>query len=151
MDAEKYERIKNFAKKNLSLKYHNQHLEDCVQYMALQLFQRGEKTSNWLLIFLRFCQNVGLSKYSTDNKRAIQHYTRSIDKANTVSEDGNSEFLLYDRAKEIYNEQQSEKPNEFNQLNNFTYDFMTLFKIKEETKQWATMHYRQKVITKLLG
>lgn len=151
MDRKTYERIRKYVMNHLGQVYWNTHLDDCVQYMAIRIFQRGEKNTLFKYIFLEYCKNVGLSKYASQKQQTTQHKMLSIhEKSREDDKEDREEFLLYDKAKEIY-ENQQKKTNTRDHVNDFTWDFLTMFKINEETKLWATDLYKHKALNKIIS
>ena len=151
MDSEEYQRIRRFVKSRMARHLYDRHLDDCTQYIAIEIFKRQGKPTRWDWKYYDYCMSVGLSKYASDKQITRETKTYSFDKPIEGDENTNSEYLMYEKAKEIHEEQEREKPNESSQLNEFIYSFMTMFKIKEETKEWATRSYKHRATMKLLN
>ena len=132
---------------------YSQHLDDCVQYAAMEYFRIKKKypEKNIRIDFLvyRFLVSMGLSEKYSSNTRKVWGKISSTDAPMGDSE--NSEFLFYEKAEEEYHNKQIQETSKEDQLNNFIYDVATMFNIKEETELWATNHYRHKALNKIIN
>ena len=81
MNIKQYEIIKAFCAKNLIRGFHNRHLEDITQHVAMEYFSNGYK-GNWSWYFANYCRANGLSSNNRSKKTA-----RTLEVSTFVGED----------------------------------------------------------------
>lgn len=138
MDLSKYNLITSLCKKYLIKKYHDRHLEDCIQYICMK-FLEGRTNIYWNVI--DYCRENGISLISKMSAKTLES-SLSIDAPSFDSEDeSNSEYLLNDKAQEIFVEFNKLIYQE-DSLRGTIEEFLVPLNLNSEVLKWTINNYK---------
>lgn len=125
MDQEKYDKIKAFVKLKVVMNLRNQHLEDCVQYVAMKVSEDGKRY--WGYLVIDYFRAQGFGKRGKVGAKVLA----SSVFVGQGNDEGNCESLLEQEAG-VEHEPQG-----------VLHRFLCFFKIEDSARNWACSVYRK--------
>lgn len=141
-----YELIKKMVFKYLWKQHHERHLEDCIQFCALEFFE-GRTNIQWTVI--DYCRQNGIGERGKVAARTLENAT-FVGLATSDDGEVNENSYLFDHhAQEEFNRNQQLQDEGKDCLNNFVgrlEEFLLPINLNKETFSWAKKIYLKRWI-----
>lgn len=137
-----YEKIKGLVKYFLWKIYHERHLEDCIQFCALEYFE-GRTNIQWNVI--EYCRQNGIGERGKVAARPLENATfagLSSDESEEIKENG---FIFEKVAHQKFLEDEVDEDCRMTFKGRLE-EFLLPINLKEDTFKWVTRIYRPRQI-----
>lgn len=139
MDSKTYELIIRICNKQLINVFHDRHLEDCIQDVAMQYLE-GRKNIVWNVI--EYCRKNGLSVKSKQGAKTIEK-SISIDAPGKNEESENSSYLLNQESISRSEREESFRSHDDN-FRGALEEFLAPLNLQHGVMKWALKSYKVK-------
>lgn len=137
MDLETYNKITAICKKTIVRNLHNKHLEDCIQYVAMEYFRRQGGNIKWMIFDYLRIEGIGKKGYL---RNKVLETSLSLD-APSSEENENSEYFLHQES--ILRCEQEEKQNNVKDYAiGALEEFLSPIILNKGVLRWAIKNYK---------
>lgn len=143
MNIERYNKISAFCFKGLIKIYHDRHLEDLIQFVAMRDFETKEK-GNWSWFLADYCRANGLNKNEKSKKTArTLEVSLSIDAPGAHEDSENSNYLL-DQESISRSYIEDEMIHSHDSIKGALEEFLSPLNLKMEVLKWVLKSFKVK-------
>lgn len=145
MDITLYNKITNYCKGKLPKNYHDRHLEDLTQYVAMRIWETSQKGAHqkWEWAFIDYLRMNGL--HSTKGKLSAKTIEQSLSiDAPGRSEDSKDSYYLLDQESTSRSDQEDRMNNQNDSVRGALELFLAPLSLNKRALEWALQQYKVK-------